>query len=112
MAYIDIDTDLTTYDSTSANLTIPAGASVLFAGLYWGGESTDTDALRGAVKLDTPATVGYSYSSLTATSLDGSTETPSEYHAFVDVTNLVSAGGTGTYTVGNVDGTSASTNKY
>ena len=37
MAFVDVDSDPTTFDSSSATLSLPAGASVLFAGLYWGG---------------------------------------------------------------------------
>jgi hypothetical protein len=41
MVRIDQDTDpATTLDSTSANLTLPSGATVLFAGLYYGAETT------------------------------------------------------------------------
>ena len=37
MTWIDADGDPSTFDSSSSNLTLPAGASVLFAGLYYGG---------------------------------------------------------------------------
>jgi hypothetical protein len=36
MQYVDVDGDGTTFDSSSATLNIPPGATVLFAGLYWG----------------------------------------------------------------------------
>jgi hypothetical protein len=36
MQFADVDGDATTFDSSSANLSVPAGATVLFAGLYWG----------------------------------------------------------------------------
>ena len=39
MAFVDVDQDSTTFDSSSATLSLPAGASVLFAGLYWGGRN-------------------------------------------------------------------------
>ncbi len=110
MAYIDVDSDASTSSSSSADLTLPAGSSVLFAGLYWGGESTAADSVRGAVKLRTPASGGYV--DLTATALNGATADPSQYHAFRDVTSLVHAGGSGTYTTANVNGTSSSSNKY
>ena len=35
MAYIDADADPATVDSSSATVTLPAGATVLWAGLYW-----------------------------------------------------------------------------
>ena len=37
VTWIDADGDPATFDSSSADLTLPAGASVLFAGLYYGG---------------------------------------------------------------------------
>ena len=37
MTWVDVDGDPATFDSSSADLTLPAGASVLFAGLYYGG---------------------------------------------------------------------------
>ncbi|HET6643085.1 MAG TPA: hypothetical protein VFG93_07405 [Gaiellaceae bacterium] len=37
MTWIDADGDPATFDSSSANLTLPTGASVLFAGLYYRG---------------------------------------------------------------------------
>ena len=38
MTWIDADTDPATFNSSSADLALPAGASVLFAGLYYGGQ--------------------------------------------------------------------------
>ncbi|WP_299680102.1 SPOR domain-containing protein [uncultured Dokdonia sp.] len=35
MKYVDIDDAITTYNSSSANLTIPEGASIKYAALYW-----------------------------------------------------------------------------
>ena len=50
MAYIDADGaaasplaaggTIATFDSSSSSYTLPAGAKVLFAGLYWGGDSS------------------------------------------------------------------------
>ncbi|WP_273567705.1 Calx-beta domain-containing protein [Maribacter halichondriae] len=37
MAYIDVDSDGTTQNSSSSNINIPVGANVEWAGLYWGG---------------------------------------------------------------------------
>ena len=110
MTYVDVDADATTFSSSRADLALPAGATVLFAGLYWGGESTSPDSVRGAVKLDTPAAGGYI--NLSATSLDSATSDASQYQGFVNVTSLVGAGGNGTYTAANVNGTSTSANKY
>src|SRR5665648_824576 len=35
MGYVDVDGDPATFDSSSAGLTLPAEATVEFAGLYW-----------------------------------------------------------------------------
>ena len=37
MTWVDVDGDPATFDSSSASLTLPPGARVLFAGLYYGG---------------------------------------------------------------------------
>ena len=39
MAYVDPDADASTFNSSEAGLSVPTGARVLFAGLYWGGRS-------------------------------------------------------------------------
>src|SRR4029079_15248711 len=35
MGYVDIDSDSSTFDSSSATVTLPAGSTVAWAGLYW-----------------------------------------------------------------------------
>ena len=40
MSIVDVDGDLTTPNSSSATLALPAGSTVLFAGLYWGFSAT------------------------------------------------------------------------
>src|SRR5215813_905187 len=35
MVRVDVDADAATFDSSIATLNLPAGASVLWAGLYW-----------------------------------------------------------------------------
>ena len=37
MVNVDIDSDLSTFNSSSSTVDLPAGASVLYAGLVWGG---------------------------------------------------------------------------
>jgi hypothetical protein len=49
--YVDIDTDPRTFDSSAATLGLPAGARILFAGLYYGGRrSGSSRTLRIAVR--------------------------------------------------------------
>ncbi len=107
MAYVDVDNDPTTFNSSQATLTVPAGATVLFAGLYWGSVTTTPAqaAARNTVKFSTPASGGYV--SLTGTSLGTFNYTSnlpmgSIYQSFADVTSLVQAAGGGTYAVANV----------
>ncbi|MFT2719568.1 hypothetical protein ACMT4L_06135 [Deinococcus sp. A31D244] len=98
MQAVDTDIDATTSNSSSATLTLGSGSSVLFAGLYWSGISTSA-ANRAAVRLATPASASVALTA-TRTSVIGS-----NYQSFVDVTTLVQAGGSGTYTAGNVAST-------
>jgi uncharacterized repeat protein (TIGR01451 family) len=130
MRRVDQDGDpATTLDSSSANLSLPAGATVLFAGLYFGAVTTagasgaaacadppntaqpsptlpacspagGTD-IRKLVKLKVPG--ASSYTSLTASVLDiSSSSADGRYQGFVDVTSQVTAAGSGTYWVGDV----------
>jgi len=103
--HLDVDADPTTFNSSSATLTIPAGATVLWAGLYWGGDvaaqgaggtAAPDAAFKDRVTLVTPAAGPVT---VVATEVDLS---GSDYGAFRDVTALVQAGGSGSYTVGNI----------
>ena len=40
MANVDVDADAATFNSSSADVSIPAGATVSFAGLYWGADTS------------------------------------------------------------------------
>lgn len=42
MAYVDIDADAATWNSSASALVMPAGSQVLFAGLYWGARTNST----------------------------------------------------------------------
>jgi uncharacterized repeat protein (TIGR01451 family) len=131
MNYVDVDSDPSTIDSSSANLGIPAGATVLFAGLYWGaaldaGETLPLQCIPGGARTGHPAPNaaaagsawlqlpnGTSYVPVNASVFDtytekvpcgdaGTIDERTRYQAFADVTSLVQAGGGGSYTVGNV----------
>jgi hypothetical protein len=107
MERVDIDGDLTTFDSSTAALALPAGATVQFAGLYYGartskgtgGEAAGNIPARGTVLLRTPGSLAYS--TLTAAVSDSAAVTGA-YTGFVDVTAQVAAAGSGEYTVANV----------
>ncbi len=105
MEYVDIDGNGSTFNSSSATLSLPGGATVVFAQLYWGGRSQSGS--RGSASLSTPTSGGYVAVSDGAVDEfeDSSIGQYSElYSASMNVTTLVQAGGSGTYTVGNVQG--------
>lgn len=94
MVNVDVDATEPGLTSSTAGLAIPPGASVLWAGLYWGASSAL--ATRNQVKLRTPAGA---YQTLTA---DWIVNNGSNYHAAKTVTALVTAGGSGNYTLADV----------
>ncbi len=105
MRYVDTDADATTFDSSQATLTLPAGATVTWAGLYWGadtsaggggGVAAPNAALAGTVQLTPP---GGGASTVTASVLDN---TGARYQGFAEVTSIVDAAGAGDYVVANV----------
>jgi uncharacterized repeat protein (TIGR01451 family) len=104
MEYVDVDGDGTTFDSSTAGLTLPAGAQVLFAGLYYSGNTAaGGEPARSTTLINTPAAGGYI--TVTADQLDdfnSSDPTQHIYGGFADITALVAAGGSGDYTVANV----------
>ena len=97
-----VDVDRTGLDSSSARLSLPAGARVLFAGLYYGARTTagtsgkaapdaSASALR-TVDLKLPGAPGFER--LTG-ELDQSSEVTGAYGVFVDVTGQVRRGDPG-----------------
>jgi uncharacterized repeat protein (TIGR01451 family) len=110
MEFVDVDSDAATFDSSRADLTLPADASILFAGLYWGANTTKGDqgeaardaGAKNTARFATPTSGAYV--TVTADRVDEG-EARSQagaYQAFADVTALVSAGGAGAYTLANV----------
>ncbi len=104
-----------TFDSSSATLSLPPTATVLFAGLYWGADTSaggnvsagpapaaaPNAALRNQVGFRVPGAAGYT--TVTASQVDNSPAPAlTRYGAFADVTSLVKAAGAGTYAVANV----------
>ena len=125
MEYVDVDRDAGTFNSSTAELRIPAKSTVLWAGLHWNaatdvpeaaqlyGSSYEVAPKRTAdrfqVRFATPGTGGYT--TLSANAADGTTRDTWDdtnpggtvsYGAFVDVTALVKAGGAGRYGVADV----------
>jgi uncharacterized repeat protein (TIGR01451 family) len=91
--FVDADSDNSTNSSSSATLSLPAGSTVLWAGLYWGARSTTST--RGQIKFKA-ANSGF-YSTLNATQLDSTAAAPNAYQGFVEVTTQVQAAGNGAY---------------
>lgn len=117
MQYIDIDSDATTFSSSSANLKMPATTScfkIAYAGLYWGAilqvPQSRTDINK--IKLKLPGNTTYTditgeliYDAVVAPIAAGTNEpTNTPYACYADVTTLVSAlaNPQGTFTVANV----------
>ncbi|HEX8052125.1 MAG TPA: hypothetical protein VF517_03970, partial [Thermoleophilaceae bacterium] len=108
MTNVDVDSDGATFNSTTSDLTLPAGATVLYAGLYWGADSSGgaggaappNAAARDTVRFKPPGAA--SYSTVAAAQLDTDPATANRYQGFADVTTQVQAAGAGTYTVANI----------
>ena len=96
MVYVDEDDNPNTFNSSSATLNLPAGATVKWAGLYWGGIA-DPASPRGTVKFGTNPN---NYESKTSDSLSFFSENNSFYQGFVEVTDDVT--GSGEYWVADV----------
>ncbi|ASZ16667.1 cell surface protein [Bacillus cereus] len=99
-------------NSSTAILNIPAGSTILYAELVWGGnylsrDQNITSVLGNPVSFTTPvSTYSITPSAVTAsnqTFVSGSV-TFGFYTRSADVTSLVQAGGSGSYTTGSVPG--------
>jgi uncharacterized repeat protein (TIGR01451 family) len=104
MKFVDVDADATTFDSSQATLVLPAGATVLFAGLYWVGATVGPTAppnvaAIGTVKFQVP---GGAYQTVTSTQTDHDPTGEQSYQGFADMTAQVKAAGPGVYAVANV----------
>ena len=109
MGYVDVDGDAATVNSSTATLSLPAGATVTWAGLYWGadtalgtgGSAAPNAANRGIVRFKV-GSGGYQTVAAAPADVLTSTGKDTRYRAFADVTALLPAAGNATYTVGNV----------
>lgn len=102
MFYSDVDKDPNTYDSSRAQLSLPAGSTVSYARLYWGGNlrvgEQKPAAANGRVLFAEP---GGAYKPVLADTVIGHSATPSAdvYQSSADVTKVVRRSGPGVYTV-------------
>ncbi|MEL6892238.1 MAG: isopeptide-forming domain-containing fimbrial protein, partial [Actinomycetota bacterium] len=86
----------TTTSSSRATLAMPPGSTVLFAGLYWSGQSNNANRSR----IDFLVPGGTGYQTLTGAVANAG----SLYQGSLDVTNLVRAAGSGDYWAGDIQG--------
>ena len=100
MGYVDIDTDPTTFMSSSDSLNLPNCSEISWAGLYWGGKitnSTSNYANRSNIKLKVN---NGTYQQLTADQTINNTTGAVSYFCFKNITNIVQAAGNkGRFTV-------------
>lgn len=124
MQYVDVDGDPNTFNSSSSTLSLPAGSTVLWAGLYWGADTSTGAGGQAAPNAEQRYQVRFSgptgdYGIIQAQA-DGRDErlasigSPNSdgvrYQGFRDVTDLIPATGNGTYTVANVQAGTGRTN--
>jgi uncharacterized repeat protein (TIGR01451 family) len=95
MAYTDVDNNPLTFNDSMATLDMPPASTVLFAGLYWGADSSSP--LRNQVLFSTDG--GGSYQPITAATLFPNGNI---YQGFADVTAQVAGIGNGVYGVANI----------
>jgi len=116
MRMLDVDSNPSTFNSSSADLALPSGYDVLFAGLYWTADTSRGDVIKGTngfvgapSAAPNAAAIGQvlftvpgasTSTAVTASTVDQAAS--KEYGAFADVTSLVRAAGPGAYTVANI----------
>lgn len=106
MLYVDVDRDPNTYNSSRAEVRLPAGSRVSYARLYWGGNLRVGEQKppedNGRVLIAEP---GGEYKSLDADTVVGHrvADGADAFQASADVTQLVREGGPGLYTVAQVN---------
>lgn len=106
MFYSDLDRDPNTYNSTRAELLVPAGARITYARLYWGGNLRVGEQKppedNGRVLIAEP---GGAYKEVLADTRVGhrTADGSDAYQASADVTPLVRRFGAGLWTVAQVN---------
>ncbi|MHC3470357.1 DUF3344 domain-containing protein [Streptomyces sp. 7R007] len=106
MFYVDVDQNPDTYNSSRAEVRLPAGSRVTYARLYWGGNLRVGEQKpprdNGRVLIAEP---GGAYKALLADTVVGhrTARGADAFQASADVTKLVRDSGSGLYTVAQVN---------
>ncbi|WP_328331596.1 hypothetical protein OHA70_11840 [Kribbella sp. NBC_00382] len=101
MRLLDADSDATTKSSSAATVSLPDGAKVLYAGLFWGSSraaGTGGTASAGdgtTIKLKVPGEPAYQ--TMTAGRTDYLSAGTKDYSSYLDVTGEVQKAGSGKY---------------
>jgi hypothetical protein len=102
MRPIKLDTDPTTHSSSSAQLTVPTGGKVLWAGLYWSGvDCRELNGKASTARLKGPGATSYSLIQATET-VRSRLPSYGVYQSFTDVTAQVQAAGGGEWWAADV----------
>jgi len=119
MLNVDIDGNAATFNSSSADFMLPPGATVLWAGLYWG---ADTEVIAGTVAAPDYNSrdrvlfnTGSGYQTITSQIPLDQNSGGYRYQGFAEVTNLIrtqSAGSTRTYTTANIQAATNTGNSH
>jgi uncharacterized repeat protein (TIGR01451 family)/fimbrial isopeptide formation D2 family protein len=107
MTNLDADSDATTFNSSMSQLNLPAGSSVLWAGLVWGarldagsGGRAGTGT-RTQMQLQVPGATNYQTIS-SSQEFGPNTTSNNAYQEFANITSQVQAAGSGAYWGANV----------
>ena len=112
MGYADVDADATTVNSSYSNFSLPAGATVEWAGLYWGGlyNSSNSGITNPAgtlnidqVRFKEPGASTYTTVNAEVRNIEtGSFSGWRSFMSHADVTSMVQSGGNGNYYVADI----------
>lgn len=112
-AYVDIDSDGTTFMSSSDSLNLPDCSEISWAGLYWGAQNASGGSnygTRGTVKIKVN---NGAYTTITAPSVQDNAVGFDTYHCFTDITSIVkTAGIKARFTLANVCARTGNTNVF
>ncbi len=102
MRYVKVDSASPGNNSSSANLSMPSGATVLFAGLYWSGVRLSSDPPGSRVSLRVPGQTAYQRVNASQRDFRDNGDGNMAYQSFADVTSIVAAAGSGDYYVADI----------